>query len=647
MDKTILNERYEIIRTIGYGGMAEVYLAHDRVLDRDVAIKMLREQFLGDENFVKQFIREAKSVARLQDPNIINVYDVVSDGKEQYIVMEYVDGVTLKDFLAENKLTLEETLVIAIRIASGLGAAHSKNIIHCDVKPHNILIDKNLNPKVADFGISKTISNQTQIYTSEVMGSVYYLSPEQAEGGRITTATDVYSLGIVLFEMLTGSVPFKGSSIASVTMMHLHKPVPRLGAYLKNVPEGLQELVDKALSKRSEDRFADGDEFAEALDELTAKLFPDSSEHHIDLIPRKEIIAPEPKDDEDGQTLVIKQGHSAEKKFHLSEALEKTLTLNGKIYEEDVETERPGRERKRKLNYSRLMLIITGLVVAISMMANLYFNRERKIVAIPQVVNMTMQDAQRVLDKNDFKTRIIEKFENGTKRGLVLDQNPKPGEKRKEGTTITLFVSKGGELKTLPNIVGMGLVKAENILVDNGFRLGKTTGRYEKDKSIGTILEQNPKANEKLAVGTAVDIVICEGTNEVPKLQGKNLSEAKGLLEAAGLKLGEVKYVSDASVGQNIIMSSNPLAGMKIAKDDKVMLIVSDGGKVNDTIVEFIVPGKNSVMVQVILVDLGQKKPLYSGIQKGGVRLRYKVSAHQGAKVQFFAGGKMVEERSL
>lgn len=254
--KTILNGRYEIIRPIGYGGMAEVFLAHDQLLDRNVAVKMLRDQFLEDNELLEQFRREAKSAARLVHPYIINIYDVVSEGSNQYIVMEYVDGVTLKEYMQEHKLSLNTVLEIAVRLADALQHAHSHNIIHCDIKPQNILIDKNMNPKIADFGIAKMVTNQTMVYSKSVMGSVHYISPEQACGGKITASSDVYSLGIVLFEMLTGEVPYVGTTAVSVAMMHVEKPVPQLKDYMDNVPEGMQEIMDKALAKRCEDRYA-------------------------------------------------------------------------------------------------------------------------------------------------------------------------------------------------------------------------------------------------------------------------------------------------------------------------------------------------------------------------------------------------------
>ena len=235
-DNTILNGRYRIIRPVGNGGMAEVFLAHDELLDRDVAVKMLRDQFLGDKELLEQFKREAKSAARLVHPYIINIYDVASEGDNQYIVMEYVDGVTLKEYMQEHKLSLNAVLEIGVRLADALQHAHSQKIIHCDIKPQNILLDQNMNPKIADFGIAKMVTNQTMVYSKSVMGSVHYISPEQASGGQITASSDVYSLGIVLFEMLTGQVPYKGTTAVAVAMMHVEKPLPRLADYMDNVP---------------------------------------------------------------------------------------------------------------------------------------------------------------------------------------------------------------------------------------------------------------------------------------------------------------------------------------------------------------------------------------------------------------------------
>ncbi len=278
--KKLLNGRYEIIRPIGYGGMAEVFLGKDILLERSVAIKMLRNQFHQEKELLEQFQREAKSAAKLVHPNIINVYDVVSDDSNQYIVMEYVEGVTLKEYISGNKLSLENVLKMSIRLADALQHAHKKNIIHCDIKPQNILLDKDLNPKIADFGIAKIVSNQTMVYSNAVMGSVHYISPEQAEGTQVTACSDVYSLGIVMFEMLTGKVPYTGDSAFAVMRMHTEKEVPQLKDYMENVPAGLQEIIDKALAKKVTERYGDAESFKQDLLALKTSLFPYSKNEY-------------------------------------------------------------------------------------------------------------------------------------------------------------------------------------------------------------------------------------------------------------------------------------------------------------------------------------------------------------------------------
>ncbi|WP_293728631.1 protein kinase [uncultured Phascolarctobacterium sp.] len=304
--KTILSGRYEIIRAIGYGGMAEVYLAHDQLLDRNVAVKMLRDQFLEDKELLEQFRREAKSAARLVHPYIINIYDVVSEGSSQYIVMEYVDGVTLKEYMQEHKLSLNAVLEIAVRLADALQHAHSHNIIHCDIKPQNVLLDKNMNPKIADFGIAKMVTNQTMVYSKSVMGSVHYISPEQASGGKITACSDVYSLGVVLFEMLTGQVPYVGPTAVAVAMMHVEKPVPQLADYMENVPEGIQEIINKALAKNCAERYADAGQLRRDLLALKMKLFPFSSEDYTQELGPVKTSAVKEDNPGEGATMIMK-----------------------------------------------------------------------------------------------------------------------------------------------------------------------------------------------------------------------------------------------------------------------------------------------------------------------------------------------------
>lgn len=661
-DNTILNGRYKIIRPVGYGGMAEVFLAHDELLDRNVAVKMLRDQFLSDKELLEQFQREAKSAARLVHPYIINIYDVVSDGNNQYIVMEYVDGVTLKEYMQEHKLSLNAVLEIGVRLADALQHAHSHKIIHCDIKPQNILLDKNMNPKIADFGIAKMVTNQTMVYSKAVMGSVHYISPEQASGGKITACSDVYSLGVVLFEMLTGQVPYVGTTAVAVAMMHVEKPVPRLADFMENVPEGLQEIMDRALAKRCEDRYGNAAQLRKDLLNLKMKLFPFSNEDYTQELGHMKSSMPIP--DVEGATVIMQPVRSQK----LDEAeLGATMPLPPVRKEESKEFKEPeaapkqeavveekvgkqGDMKKKKLNFTKLIIYITICVVAISMVAHFIFNRNLAEIAVPDVKNMTVVEAQRLLEEKEFKVELEEKYGDPAqfKPGTVMEQSPKAGEKRKQRSLIILTICKGAELKAVPDIVGMSEGKAENTLLNAGFKLGKITKKHVEGQRIGTVLAQSPKALDKAPKGSGIDVVINEGDKEVPNLIGKSITDAKRLLEKAGLKLGEVKEVNDHSAVKNVVLASNPNAGTKIGAGDPVSISVAAGsGQKKSAYVDFIVPGKKPVAVQLVLVDDSGKTNIYSGTQMGGVRLRQRVEFEGIARVLLYCDGKVASEKVL
>lgn len=601
--KTILNGRYQIIRPIGCGGMAEVFLAHDELLDRNVAVKMLRDQFLADKELLEQFRREAKSAARLVHPYIINIYDVISDETGQYIVMEYVDGVTLKEYMKEHRLPLNLVLEIAVRLTDALQHAHRHNIIHCDIKPQNILLDKNMTPKIADFGIAKMVSNQTMVYTKEVVGSVHYISPEQASGGKITACSDVYSLGVVIFEMLTGQVPYAGGTAVSVAMMHVECQVPKLSDYLENVPEGLQEIIDKTMAKRCEERYANAQELRHDLLQLKMRLFPFSSEEYKhELSETINVPALNSAADDSDATVIM----SPVRVGYQETAVHK---VDDEIIEQKKVTEAKAGEGmprvKRKWNFTNILLLITIIVVTISMLAHFFFGRSRDVVAVPNVLNMTVVEAQRALEQYDFKVEMNEEYgDSKSKPGTVMEQSPKPGEKRKEGSLITLTISRGAELKVIPNLTNMSLHKAEQLLINDGFTVGNIVKKYDKAYKIGTVISTSPKALDKAPKGSAIDILLNEGDKEVPNLVGKKLKDAEKMLKDADLRVGEIKTISDSSVPKNTVMATTPNAGIKLAKGDLVVITISDGGVRTSDYVDFVVPGPRSEKYKVKLVLL-------------------------------------------
>lgn len=651
MNKTILNNRYEIIRPVGSGGMAEVFLAHDNLLDRNVAVKMLRDQFLADKELLEQFRREAKSAARLIHPYIINIYDVVSEGDIQYIIMEYVDGVTLKEYLKEHKLPLNAVLEIAVRLADALQHAHSRNIIHCDIKPQNILIDKYLNPKITDFGIAKMISNQTTVYTAAVMGSVHYISPEQAVGGKITASSDVYSLGVVLFEMLTGQVPFTGNTAVSVAMMHAEKPVPSLSDFMDEVPEGLQHIIDRALAKKAEDRYQNADELRRDLLDLKMKLYPFSSDEYKKdmqaVVPESSYsAAKETAEDDYGATMIMKPVRSTSNEFE-AEVQEKTRQELPDQEADDMPLSR-AKKTKKKWNFTKILVYMTVAVVALSVIAHFIFNRNREVLPVPDVVNMTVVEAQAALEEKGFEVELEERYGNAVKPGTVMEQSPKAGEKRKQGSTIYLTISKGAELKTVPEIIGMSLSKAENLLKDEGYAIGKITKKFDSNKTVGIVLEQFPKAMDKAPKGSKINLVVNEGEKTVPNVVGQKLATAKQLLEKEGLVVGSTSYTKNQA-DKDTVLSTDPVPGSHLSEGAKVNLTLSSGGSdsMDSVYVDFVVPGTQEQHVQIYVTDSRGRRLIYDGSQKGGVRLRQKISASDNAKVQLYCDNKLIEEKTL
>lgn len=651
MNKTILNNRYEIIRPVGSGGMAEVFLAHDNLLDRNVAVKMLRDQFLADKELLEQFRREAKSAARLIHPYIINIYDVVSEGDIQYIIMEYVDGVTLKEYLKEHKLPLNAVLEIAVRLADALQHAHSRNIIHCDIKPQNILIDKYLNPKITDFGIAKMISNQTTVYTAAVMGSVHYISPEQAVGGKITASSDVYSLGVVLFEMLTGQVPFTGNTAVSVAMMHAEKPVPSLSDFMDEVPEGLQHIIDRALAKKAEDRYQNADELRRDLLDLKMKLYPFSSDEYKKdmqaVVPENSYsAAKETANDDYGATMIMKPVRSTSSEFE-TEVQEETRQELPEQEADDMPLSRT-KKPKKKWNFTKILVYMTVAVVALSVIAHFIFNRNREVLPVPDVVNMTVVEAQAALEEKGFEVELEERYGNAVKPGTVMEQSPKAGEKRKQGSTIYLTISKGAELKTVPEIIGMSLSKAENLLKDEGYTIGKITKKFDSSKTVGIVLEQFPKAMDKAPKGSKINLVVNEGEKTVPNVVGQKLATAKQLLEKEGLVVGSTSYTKNQA-DKDTVLSTDPGPGSHLSEGAKVNLTLSSGGSdsMDSVYVDFVVPGTQEQHVQIYVTDSRGRRLIYDGSQKGGVRLRQKISASDNAKVQLYCDNKLIEEKTL
>ena len=510
MAKQILAERYELIERIGDGGMAAVYRAHDQLLDRYVAVKILHPQFANDEEFIVRFKKEAQGAAKLSHTNIVNVYDVGEWNEKHFIVMEYVEGETLKSKIQrEGQLPIRDVLDISGQICEALEHAHTHNLIHCDIKPHNILIKPNGQVKVADFGIARAASSATMTYSGNVVGSVHYISPEQAQGNAITTKSDIYSLGVVIYEMLTGQVPFRGENVVSIALKHLQEtPVP-VHELRSDVPAVVEAIVLKAMDKDPEKRFSSTQMILD-IHKAQKMLFADDGTiddpYATRILPRDQIqkLA-------DQKELTASRGGS-------------TSIMKSKKF---------------------IALLVVILLMGFFTGAFLSFGKfwSSSEVEVPNVVGQSTEAAQNILENKKLRVQVVENYSSDVDPGFVISQTPEAGSTVKEDRLITIYVSKGGEKVSVPDVTGLTKEEAASQLSKAGLKVGNITEEFS-DKPSGTVLRQSPSGNDKLEKGKAVDLVVSKGKEikkvSVPNVMGSTLDAAKTAITKAGLSVGSV-----------------------------------------------------------------------------------------------------------
>ena len=632
----ILRGRYEIIKPIGFGGMADVYLARDVLLDRRVAVKVLKDQFLKDKSQLAQFEREAKSAARLIHPSIINIFDVCEEDGIHYIVMEYVEGITLKSYEEQKgRLDIPQAVSIAAQLAAALQHAHKHNIIHCDIKPQNILLAEGLVPKIVDFGISRMVSDETMVFNANVVGSVHYFSPEQAQGEPVTAQSDIYSLGVVLYEMIAGKVPFDGSTALAVARMHIESEPEPLSNFAKDVPPRLQHVIDKSLAKNLAERYQTAEDMRRDLLAVKADLIGEDVDvnYHSGYTEPLEPVTPAVADfqGEEDATRVMSPVPSREE-------------LAG----EDVKL-----SRKRKLKKFLLYALSVFIVLCIGLGA--YFTYTTPNVEVPAVTGMTVVEAQKVLEDAGFKIKLKEEYDASVTPGTVMKQDPAPKTMKKKGATITITICRGLELLNVPNVTGLEFSQAQKNLEDMGYKLGNVTKSWDSTKSKGIVLKQSPKADSRLPKGTAIDLVVNEKENEKPKsapmpgIVGLSLDNGQDKLAALGLNIAELKTV-DSDKPANTIIAMSPAAGTVVNGESKIALTISSGKKPVASpaqYVEFVVPGTGDHSVQIFVKDAQKQWVAADGKYKGGTRVRQKITVSGPAKVQFFVDQKLLEEKSL
>lgn len=532
-----INDRYEIVKSIGEGGMANVYLANDKILDRKVAIKVLRGDLSADEKFVRRFQREALSVSNLSHPNIVEVYDVGEEDGQYYIVMEYIEGKTLKQLLNKREsLTLTEVIDIMTQLTDGIAHAHESYIIHRDIKPQNIMIEDDGKIKITDFGIAMAL-NATQItQTNSVMGSVHYLPPEQASGKGATIKGDIYSLGILMYELLTGTVPFKGDNAVEIALKHMKDKIPSVRKQNPAIPQSVENIILKAAAKNPRNRY-------ETAREMHEDLVTCLSEEHAN---DKKITFEYPENDIDDSTPTPKVTKKVEKpKKENNKTMEDTEDLvkeiNTKDMEEEKENDDPVEEYFEEPKRRNTLIIILSIFFLLLLITGGIFwlitTKEVKDVIVPNVVEKTVDEAIEILTKNGFTYTTEQKNSETIESGKVIKTNPKAGSTRKKGDTITIVESIGGNYTYLEKYIGKNYteVKAKLELLKIHVNIERKDVE-DKEKYKGKeniIIEQSPAYDENnpkkvLEPGDTVTLYIPNIVDEYPDMvsEGWNLTNA-------------------------------------------------------------------------------------------------------------------------
>ena len=507
-----INDRYEIIKTIGEGGMANVYLANDTILDRKVAIKVLRGDLSNDEKFIRRFQREALSVSNLSHPNIVEVYDVGEEDGQYYIVMEYIEGKTLKQLLKKREtLTLPEVIDIMLQLTDGLAHAHESYIIHRDIKPQNIMILDNGLVKITDFGIAMALNATQLTQTNSVMGSVHYLPPEQANGKSATVKSDIYSLGILMYELITGSVPFKGDNAVEIALKHMKEKIPSIRKQNPTIPQSVENIVIKATAKNPRNRY---DSVKEMHDDLEVCMEKENA---------KKVTFEYPENDIDDSEPITKK---KEKNKIEKPNVEYTEKKEESIEEDILET-----PKKR----NTVILLLTGIVLFLLIIAGIFWlssTKEVKDVIVPNVVGKETEKAIKELEKLGFKYTIESKESDTVAEGLVIRTNPKARSTRKKGDTITIIESLGGEYHYLEDYTGKDYteIKAKLELIGVNVNIEKKDVE-NKDEYKGkeqNIIDQKPIYNKDekkvLEKGDTVTLYIPNIVNEYPDMIAENWS---------------------------------------------------------------------------------------------------------------------------
>lgn len=569
----LLSERYRIKRVIGGGGMANVYLARDTILDRDVAIKVLRPEFANDPEFIERFDREAQAATSLSHPNIVNIYDVGEENDILYMAMEYVDGLTLKEYILEyGPLPVEKSIDIMKQLTDAIAHAHMNGLIHRDIKPQNILMDHYGNVKVTDFGIAIALSATSLTQTNSILGSVHYLSPEQARGGTATKKSDIYSLGILFYELLTAELPFSGQSPISIALKHLQDNTPSVRSIIPEIPQSVENIVLQATAKDPFHRYESVFDMETALDialdpsvrDEAVYSPPEEAGESTKAIP---IITDEQLNGTDDDATLVHNEHET--------------TKHAPVQPNDG-NEDSKKPKKKKRFYKRKWFIFLMLLFLIILGGIIYFVLSTpKMIHMPDVVNEEYDDAKETLEENQLKVNKKMMSSEEVEEGLVIKTDPEANRSVKKKSTVNVFVSEGKEKVKFGDYVGENFGQTKRLLEEEGY---KDVIDYPKpsDEPEGDIISQTEpnEGDEVVPAETKVIFEVSSGpeTFTLMRLTGLSLDEAKEYANENGLTLDVSEEHSD-SVEKGNIISQSPEANTEVVAGTEVEVVQSLGKK--------------------------------------------------------------------
>ena len=613
---SFLSDRYEILSKVGAGGMSDVYKAKDHILSRFVAIKVLKQEFSEDSSFVTKFRAEAQSAAGLEHPNIVNIYDVGSENGLYYIVMEYVEGITLKTYIEKKgQLSFKESASIAIQVARGIESAHNKNIIHRDIKPQNIIISTEGKVKVTDFGIAKATSSNT--ISSDVMGSVHYASPEQARNGFVDGRSDIYSLGIVMFEMVTGRVPFDGETTVAVALQHLQEEIARPSKYAPDLPISFEKIILKCTQKTPDRRY-------QTIEELLADIrrslaHPD--EDFVTIAPlvdngKTKVISPQELEQiKEGRGVAENLDDTDDEEDDDSDEIDDSL-LDDEDYddEEDDDEENDGKLLNPKMDKAiTIMGIVTAVIIviviiylALSVFGVFKFSGKKnsesqqtetqteseseseseteKEGQMVDIRGMSVDDAQERVDRLNLDLTVFayETRQSDEEEGTILEQDVKAGDVVKRGSQINVVIAGKGdntsEMVKIPSVIGKTKNSAKSTLESAGFKVNFEYGDYNDSVAADVVTAQSPSAKKQAAKGSTVTVTLSPGQKPitVPNVVNYSQSQAESALTGAGLKYTYADSQYSDTVAAGSVISQNK-SGETVAAGTTITLTLSKG----------------------------------------------------------------------